>query len=255
MSAALHKLQADFTAALRDPDRPPPAAIRATSAAQCRAHFNIHRNNMHVSLAAVLEARFPVIRRLVGDEFFHAMALVFVRQLPPASPVLARYGKGFGAFLQDFAPVRDLPYLPDMAALEWARSEAYHAADAPAASIADLAALPETALPMARLRLHPALRLEVSDYPIVSLWQTNSHDAEVRPLGAEMPGETALVTRPLLDVLVMALPPGGAAFITAVQAGAGFAAAADAALDHGADLPSLLATLFDAGAITGIAAG
>ncbi len=255
MSAALHKLQADFTAALRDPDRPPPAAIRATSAAQCRARFNIYRNNMHASLAAALESRFPVIRRLVGDEFFRAMALVFVQQRPPSSPVLARYGAGFAAFLDAFEPVRDLPYLPDIARLEWARNEAYHAADAPAAGIADLAALPETALPMARLRLHPALRLVLSEYPIVSLWQTNSHDAEVRPLGADAPGETALVTRPLLEVQVTALPPGGAAFIAAVQRGASFAEAADAALDGGTDLPSLLATLFDAGAITGIAAG
>lgn len=254
MSIALHKLQAGFTAALRDPDLPPPGFIQAASAGQSRLRFNIYRNNMHASLAAALEARFPVLRRLVGDEFFRAMALVFVRQQPPASPVLARYGAGFAAFLRGFAPVRDLPYLPDMAALEWARSEAYHAADAPVAAIDALAALPHEQLPGARLVPHPALRLVVSAYPIVSLWQTNSHDAEVRPLGADAAGETALVTRPLLEVLVTVLPPGGAAFIAALQAGAGFAEAAEAATAAGADLAPLLALLFDAGAIAGIAA-
>ncbi|WP_430396897.1 DNA-binding domain-containing protein [Ferrovibrio sp.] len=244
MSAALHALQASFADALLDPDAAAPAGL-------ADRRFTIYRNNVQASLAAALEARFPVIRRLVGDEFCRALMLSFLRTAPPNGPVLARYGAGLADFLENFPPARELPYLADMARLEWARSEVYHAADASALRIDALAQLPQDKLPAARLLLHPALRLVVSAYPIVSLWHTNAHDAEVRPLSDTLAGEAALITRPHLEVLVTALPEGGAAFLAALLRGAAFAEAAEAAGPE-ADLPRLLATLFDAGAIAGI---
>lgn len=244
---SLQQLQADFAAALFDPARPPPDGLRAGDAAR----LAIYRNNVHAGLAAVLEARYPVIRRLVGDAFFRALALAFLRRQPPRSPVLARYGGGFARFLRQFEPVRTLPYLPDMAALEWARHRAHHAADAATAAIADLAAVPAARLATTRLAVHPAASAVASAYPIVALWRTNTHDENVRPLGPGLPGETALITRPGLDVLVTALPPGGAALLSALRRGAPLAAAAQA-IEPQTDLPRLLATLFDTGAIAGI---
>ena len=69
------------------------------------------------------------MRKLVGDEFFAAMAGVFLRAHPPRSRMLMLYGDGLPAFLAEFPPVAQLGYLPDVARLEQAMRESYHAAD------------------------------------------------------------------------------------------------------------------------------
>jgi hypothetical protein len=251
---SIASLQRQFAAALMQPALPVPAAVASKSQAQRIRRFNIYRNNVHSSLATALAARFPVIERLVGEEFFLAMALVFIERHPPSSPVLSEYGAHFPAFLESFDPVVDLPYLPDVARLEWLRNIAYHAADAETVAISALANAPSTELAFTHLVLHPATGCVASDYPIVSIWRTNTHDQEVTPIGAEATGETALVTRPGLEVFVTMLPPGGAAFLAALARGADL----DAAVRHATelmpslDLPAILAALFGGGAIARI---
>ena len=64
---------------------------------------------------------FPVVKRLVGDKYFHAMANVFLLREPPFSPLLIHYGETFAAFVEEFEAAKPLPYLADVARLEYAR--------------------------------------------------------------------------------------------------------------------------------------
>ncbi len=73
---------------------------------------------------------FPAVERIVGEEFFQAMARAYVLAEPPRSPVLMDYGTTFADFIAGFAPAASLPYLPDVARIERAWREAYHAEDA-----------------------------------------------------------------------------------------------------------------------------
>ena len=245
-------LQQAFAAALQQPGGAVPCGIAAASPASALKRFNVYRNNMHASLAAALAARFPVVQRIVGEEFFQAMALVFVGRHPPASPILALYGGAFAGFLEAFEPVRDLPYLPDMARLEWQRNLAHDAADASAMPLTALAAIDPALLPDMRLLLHPAVCWLASDYPIATIWQANTHDEIVGPLDGDAGGECVLVTRPLLDVLVTRLPPGSEVFLAALanRQNLGDAATQAAAALPDFDLPAALAALFDSGAIS-----
>lgn len=203
----------------------------------------VYRNNVAASLAGVLRAHFPVIERIVGTAFFEAAAVAFVRHSPPVSPVMAEYGGGFADFLEGFSPAVDLPYLSDVARLEWARTLAYNAADAAPVGIERLAAVPD--LGAVRLRLHPAVQVVASPWPIVSIWETNTHDAEVSRI--EAGSETALVTRPAFDVRVTQLLPDSRSFLDTVRRGLPLG---DSAAD--VDLASTLSILFTAGAIAGI---
>ncbi len=122
--------EATFSAALLDPARPCPAGLVAWNGSDPAPRLAVYRNNVVASLIDALATTFPVVHQLVGTDFFRAMAAVFVRQAPPSSPVLARYGDGFAAFVRHFGPAAGLPYLADVACLEFARVRAYHAADA-----------------------------------------------------------------------------------------------------------------------------
>ena len=105
------------------------------------SRFEVYRNNVVTSLVRSLEKTYPVVSRLVGAEFFQATARVYVESDPPKTPALIDYGAGFPRFLGNFEPVRGLPYLSDVAALEWLRTRSYHAADEPHAEPSEIAAL------------------------------------------------------------------------------------------------------------------
>lgn len=246
-------LQAEFAAALLDPTRPCPADLQSWNGSDPAVRLAVYRNNVVASLIDALGATFPVVRQLVGETFFRAMARLFVRSAPPSSPILAHYGAEFPAFIAGFAPAADLPWLADVARLEYLRVRAYHAADVPVADPAELAELlgdPER-LGGLRLVLQPALALLRSPFAIVSLWA--AHQQDTVDLTQVVPGqaENALVLRHGLDVEVIGLLPGEALFVACLQEGASLGQAAGEATDRHPqlDMVTPLALLIRAGAI------
>ena len=115
--------QSEFVAALLDPSFPMPTGLIRPDGQTATQRFSVYRNNVIAGLTAVLEAAFPVIRTLVGSEFFAAAAAVFVRAHPPKSRIMMLYGARFPDFLSAFEPAADYAYLPDVARLEQALRE------------------------------------------------------------------------------------------------------------------------------------
>jgi hypothetical protein len=220
---------ARFVAALLDPDAPPPPTLRD---AEANGRFEIYRNNVVAGLVRALAARFPATERLVGGAFFAAMAQAFIRRHPPRSPLLMTYGEAFPAFLGSHAPAHDLSYLPNVARIEVARGQAYHAADAEALPIAAFAAVPADAIGDLRLRLHPSVIVLRSPHPVVTIWAAQQAEASP-PVGAWR-AEDALVHRSGESVAVELLTPGEAPFLLALQDGKCLADAAVAAMEEAA---------------------
>lgn len=218
--------QADFHAALWQPR--PPGGLDPR-------RFAVYRNNVQHGLTRALAARFPVIETLLGAAFFAQTARVFAAAHPPQSPVLLDWGAAFAAFLDGFPPVAHLPYLADVARLEWARGRAYHAADSVCADPAALAVADPSSL---RLALAPSVRSWSSRWPALSIWQRNQPGAPDGPL----PGgpEYALIARtPGFSVVVEPLDSGAHACLDRLASGAPLGVAA-----RGTDPTPLLALLF-----------
>src|SRR5450631_1924876 len=162
-----------FTDALLNADHPIPRGISAHNAAVPARRFAVYRNNVVMSLGKALKNRFPVVEKIVGEEFFAAMSRVFVMERPPRSPLLATYGDEFAAFIAAFGPARELPYLADVARLEAARTRSYHAADATPVGADHFAALDTDAVGGIRIDMHPSIEIVRSPYPIVMIWAMN----------------------------------------------------------------------------------
>jgi hypothetical protein len=249
--AGLRELQSEFTAALFDPGHALPANVISHTTRQPLRRFNVYRNNIRLSLIDLLQSYFPVVARLVGESFFRAMAAAFIVSDPPRSPVLSRYGARFPAFVQKFPPASDLPYLSDVARLEWLQQRAYHARDCIPRTAEDLAAIPAGRLPDVIFELHPAVGLLVSRFPVVSIWRTNTLDAEVKTISLDQGGETGLVVRPDLVVQVVPLPAGADTFVALLIMAHTVreAAAASVLACPDFDLQRSLALLIESGAI------
>lgn len=250
---SLLKAQVEFAVRLADRDGPAPDGMSGRDAALQLRRFNLYRNNSAAAPIEALRARHPVVERLVGVEFFNAAAHLFASQHPPRSPALLEFGGGFADFLAAFEPARPLPYLPDVARLEWLRHTAYHAPDAEPMDATELARIAPERIGGIMLRLHPSAALLTSDYPVVSIWETNTSDTVVRRIGPDMEGEAALVIRPALDVRVLRLGPAAASLLGALGHGTCLAVAAERAARAVADfsLADALGHLLAARAFSG----
>jgi hypothetical protein len=217
-----------FVAALTNPALPVPQGLVSPRGTTDQRRFAVYRNNVHVSLVGALAARFPVTRLVVGEDFFTGMARLYVGLHKPLSPVMLHYGDGFPAFIADFPPADGLPFLPDLARLELAWSEAYHAAEGAVLSPAELARIAPETLGCLVLVPAPSTRLVTSAYPVGSIWSAHQRTPFTPPEASG--AEHILLTRPGAEVRLTLLPPTAARFLDTILAGADLTEASEAVL-------------------------
>lgn len=238
--------QTEFCAALLNAQIPVPKGLIGPQGRPAGKRFDVYRNNVAIGLTAALEAGFPVLRKLLGVEFFTAMAGVFLREHPPTSRIMMLYGTEMPVFISNFAPVAHLPYLPDIARLELALRQSYHAKDHAALTQDRVATLPPDRLMVMRVEFAPAVKLLQSNWPVHGIWRANMETDVSNPV---MQAEAVLVTRPDFDPIPQLLLPQTAVFIAALMAGKTLEIAAEiAGQDH--DLALSFALLLQGGAIT-----
>jgi len=220
-------LQAAFGAALFDGGRD---AALAPWLKGDPTRLGIYRGNLAAGWRRALASSHPVLRQLVGAEFFDALAGVYGRARPSLDPDLNRFGAGLADFLESFGPAADHPYLPDMARLEWLVHDSHYAPDAPPLPhpAAALAGLDPDAFEASRAVLHPSLRLQASRWDVAALWQAHQADGPAFPQVLERAGQ-ALVWRPRFQVELRTLGAAEYAALERLAAGDSFGAALDAA--------------------------
>jgi len=222
-SPALREVQARFLAALTGADEPASALadLRTPSVGvEARLRLQVYRNNYRFSLTDALAAVYPVLRQLVGDDYFDSVAREFIALHPPSSAQLASFGAELPAHLSASASAAALPYLADVAALEWARHEVYAAADAAPLDAAALGDVPAEQHLDLSLALVPAARLVASAYPVLAIWQ--AHQEPVMPefrLSLDDGASRVLVLRRELDVVLIELDEAEMRWLMDLQAG------------------------------------
>ena len=183
------------------------------------------------------------------------MAREYAYAQPPQSRLMAFYGAAFPDLIENFPPAAGLPYLADVARLEYQRIVAYYAADVPSigAEAVTAALADEEALPALGMSLHPSLSVVSSASAVVSLWAAHQGVLDLSTVEPDTP-EAALILRNGLDVEVLKISAAAGAFLCELQAGAslGTAAAEAAGIDAEFDLVGILSLLLKKSAITAL---
>jgi hypothetical protein len=233
----LAALQRDFGAAIASRDKaaeaapifrgPPEAALERLS---------VYRGNVVGACTKALTGAYPVVAKIVGESFFEGLAREYLRRFPSTSGDLNEFGAQLSQFVARFEHTQDLPYLPDVARMEWLVHRAYYAADEPGPGLC----------------LAPACALIASPWPLARIWQIHQDDYEGEfSVDLEAGPERILIYRPRFRVLVGAISTGAYRFLERCGAGAPVAAALDAALvaEPEFDLGAALAAWIEAGVI------
>jgi hypothetical protein len=237
----LHDLQHAFGAALLSSD-PAAAEFVIADGIAPEARLNIYRNTYAGNLVAALRISYPAVRKLVGDDFFEGTARAFVDAHPPRSAYLNEYGEAFAGFLAQFPPAASVPYLADVARLEWAVNVALYAENAPVLDAAKLATLGEhTDLSFVP---HPSVSLVKTAYPANAIWRAviEENDAALGVVDLAQGPDFLVVSRGAEGVLVATLSEDEWQFARALFAGVPISRAlADAKTDVSPSLAAHLA--------------
>lgn len=236
-----------FAMALLDPDLDIPDGVTDPQGKPAPKRYAVYRNNVVVSLMEALRSAYPAVAEIAGAENFDRIARNYVLADPPSSAMMQTYGKGFAAFLDRFPPLRNSPFLGDVARAERAWLEAYHAVDAPALGPGDVEGLGEAAVMELCLVRHPSAALIASRWPVFDLfgWRDGRPQA-----GADLQkAQSIAVCRPALEVHVHELTPGLYGFVEALFAGKtlGQAAGETLAVHDDFDLSAGLAFVLTSG--------
>lgn len=255
---SLAESQRAFADAVLGPPGTPPA-FGVVARIETQEAIGVYRNNVFGNYRKALAATYPVVQRLVGVPFFHGAVDAFVLCHPSRSGDLNDYGREFGDFLAAYEPAGELPYLADVARLEWAIDEANRAADAastPSQVLAALAAVPSERLGALKLSLAPACRLVASRYPLLHIWQVTQpgYQGDAR-VGLDEGGEHLLLFRDDSGIPIERIAAADHAWLSALASGAALAEALDSALtvDAAFDLTAALRTYVGRGIIAAVA--
>lgn len=231
---ALRNLQAAFAVHLAG-ELPPDlassdlAGVIASDSIPAEARLRVYRHHVQQSLATALAATYSTVQALVGETFFRAMARAFVAKDLPRQPVLAEYGEGFATFIEGYEAAGGLPYLADIARLDWALNAAFHSPTGARLDAASLAVLPPDQLLGMTLALTPGAAIVTSAYPIDRIWHVSQPGAAEETLAMEEGAVSLLVLRREDDAAFVSLDRAEAAFTAAVAAGSALEDAAQAA--------------------------
>ena len=248
---SLHSLQADFVRGLHGDSSALDAWV-GDGEFTAAERLGIYRNNYRLSLRGALADVYPVVHKLVGDGFFAFAADKFVPQYPSRSGNLHDFGAEFPDFLGALPEASELVYLPDVARLEWAWHEAFHAADTANTDLSLLAEVPAEAHGQVRFAPAHGLSLIVSRWPITRIWEAHQ-GVDVPDTGIELNsgGEHVAVHRLQDEVLVTRLPLADFVMLQALSDNAPLETACELAIgaDEDADVGAALARMCACGAL------
>jgi hypothetical protein len=211
----------------------------------------VYRNTFDGNLANALRLSFPAVHRLVGAEFFEGAARIFAHQRPPCSAWLDEYGVEFPHFLADFPQAASLPYIPDVARLEWAVTRALHAPDVAPLDAQRLAALDPADHERVRFIADPTISLVRADYPVEAIWRAvlAQDDAALGAVDLTVGTCWLLIERRVTGVEVTRLDERAWRFVDALVSGLPLGTALEVAPDS--ETASLLAEHIVAGRFVG----
>jgi hypothetical protein len=232
MPLALPDLQAAFAAHIVGSDCADLAAMVVGDSISAEARLRVYQHHVAYSLGTALAATFPTVQTLVGEEFFRTMAGRFVARELPVQPVLSEYGAKFPEFVAGYEPACELPYLADIAQLDWALNAAFHSPLERRLAAADLATIAVERLPSLPIALSAGAALIRSRYPLDCIWNASQPGASAGTVDLASGRADLLVLRRLDDAVFIVLDGGEAAFVASLAAGTSLEIAAEQATRH-----------------------
>jgi hypothetical protein len=144
--------------------------------------LDIYADMYFYRLRDSLAEDFPAVTAVAGSAEFHNLITDYLLAHPPSSWTLRDLGQSLPGFLDRHEIRGELPFLADLARLEWARIDVFDEADATPLTRPDLTGLAPREIEALTLGLIPAARLLMLDWSVAPIWrQVDDREAGGEP--------------------------------------------------------------------------
>lgn len=145
---------------------------------QAAEALEVYQNDYFARLSETLTERFASLRFMLGPETFAGLALDFLQTHRSQHYDLGQFGHELPLFLAEHPLQGDFPFLVDLARLELAYSQLFHAPLQPAGDLGLLAEVPDPG--KLCFELIAPLQLFCSDWPLREIWNQRHHQTEAK---------------------------------------------------------------------------
>ncbi len=183
--------------------------------------FQVYRNNFFISLTEALRAIYESVDKLVGEKFFNFVADTYIRKYPSLNGNLHEFGEQFPKFLRTQGSVKKLPYLSDIALLDWAWHSVFHSKDSSAFDFGSLAEVsPDVYAELIFIPASP-VRFIASNYSIAEIWQSSRNERGDKQgvFRYDKGPEFMVLTRPDLEIGVYSMSEAEYRFLQCLSKG------------------------------------
>jgi hypothetical protein len=178
---SLAQLQQAFQRQVLTPDTDFADHIVGTARVDAATRVGVYTEAYRLRLIEALETDYPTLKRVLGDADFDALARAYIDQFPSEHYSIRYFGRHLPHLLRARPPYRDNTLLTELAAFEWAMTDAFDAPDVTPVGVEDLAQVAPCDWPGLTFTLHPsAQRLDLT-WNVAALWHAQEADQPLPP--------------------------------------------------------------------------
>jgi hypothetical protein len=130
---------------------------------------DIYANMYFYRLLDVLKEDFPATLQVLGGDNFHNLVTGYLLEYPPTEPSVYFCGRKLSDYLRDHPTTANAPFAADLAMLERAMVEVFHAADSVALDAEAMRMIAPNEWPALQLQMPPASRILALDWKVAEL--------------------------------------------------------------------------------------
>jgi hypothetical protein len=219
------------------------ALILAPPRGRAAERLGVYVDGYPARVREVLAETFPAVAHVIGPQALTDLTQRYLASVPLRSGNLNHAGAEVSAFLRDDPLTASLPFLADLAELEWSVARAFHAREDPPFDPTPLAEWSLEDWDHAVLRFQPSVSVVASDWPIREIWERRETPIEKIDIALQNRPDRVLVRRAGFDVACESLPAAEARALAALLAGQTLGQVAELLAAEG-DGPAVISTWF-----------
>ncbi|MFC3051214.1 HvfC/BufC N-terminal domain-containing protein [Kordiimonas pumila] len=174
-----------------------------------KQRLQVYQNNYVYSLTENLTSIFPIVNTFVGEDFMGHVCWEFIKKYPPSRPALQSYGDRLPVFLKNFEPAQNVPYVADIALLEW--------------SVHTLQHKPPVSVDPNSKTLNPHIRVIKSKYPLMKLWLAGIGQLKPEAVSLQEGPQTVCIVLSNHEVRIVSLNRDEESIVSLLQGGGSIA--------------------------------
>ena len=176
---SLHELQRWMKSRIRSGEHASAAAIDAIVLNPQRGtpgeeRLSVYAGGYVARMREALAEVYEAVHHVLGEQAFAEVTEGYARRHPSHDYNLSLAGRHLPEFLLSWPLTQQLPFLPELATLEWLVRQAFHAFDAPPLDAKRLAGLSLVDWDRARLVFQNSVGVFASAWPVLDIWESRT---------------------------------------------------------------------------------